>query len=164
VLRRGHSIIGLAAVVCALITSCSNDSDSERGSNTVPGAMTTTPEASAEFCAFGERFVDRGTAMAAAMDSTDAALLQSATDETTTQLEGMTASAPGEIADDLAVVRSLYAEFVAVLKGGNYDLVALSTDPAAQAVVDKLNDPQATTASTRLDAFLTDACGITTES
>ena len=98
------------------------------------------------------------------MDSNDGAMLQAATGETTTQLEGMTKSAPTEIAADLAVVSSLYAEFVAVLEGGSYDLVALSSDPVAQAVVEKLNSPEASNSSTKVDAFLTDACGITSES
>ena len=162
--RKAQSIIGFAAIVGVSITGCSSDSDSRSEATTKPVASSPAPEASAEFCSFGEQFLDRGTALTAAMDSNDAALLQAATGETTTQIEGMTKSAPPEIADDLAVVRSLYAEFVGVLEGGDYDLVALSADPVAQAVVEKLNSPDASNASTNLDAFLTDACGITTES
>ena len=162
--RKAQSIIGFAAVIGVSIAGCSSDSDSASESTTKPVATSPPAEASAEFCSFGEQFLDRGTALAAAMDSNDAALLRAATGETTTQIEGMTTSAPPAIADDLAVVRSLYAEFVTVLEGGSYDLVALSTDPTAQAVVDKLNSPDASNASTRLDSFLTEACGITTES
>jgi hypothetical protein len=164
VFRKAQSIIGFTAIVGVSIAGCTSDSDSASESTIRPVASASAPDASAEFCSFGEQFLDRGTALTAAMDSNDATLLRAATGETTTQIDGMTASAPPDIADDLAVVRSLYAEFVTVLEGGSYDLVALSTDPAAQAVVEKLNSPEASNASTRLDTFLTDACGIITES
>jgi hypothetical protein len=170
VFRRAQSIIGFgatigfAAIIGVSIAGCSSDSDSAGGSTTQSQPTSPRPEASAEFCSFGEQFLDRGTALTAAMEGNDATLLKAATDDTTAQIDGMTTSAPTQIAADLAVVRSLYAEFVAVLDGGNYDLVALSSDPAAQAVVDKLNSPEASNASSRVETFLTDACGITTES
>ena len=162
--RKAHSIIGFAAIVGVFLAGCSSDSDSTSESSTTSTATSPAPTASGEFCSFGEQFLDRGIALTAAMESNDATLLKAATGDTTTQIDGMTSSAPTDIAADLAVVRSLYAEFVAVLDAGSYDLVALSSDPAAQAVVDKLNSPEASNASSRVESFLTDACGITTES
>jgi len=149
--------IGFLIVAGVFASACTSDSTSSP-------AGSTAPQASGEFCSFGEKFLDRGEAMTEAFDGNDPRLLQAATAGTTAQVDGMVAHAPAQIAADLAVVQATYKEFVAVLESGDYDLVALTGDPEAQAVIDSLDSPDVSNASTRVDTFLTQACGITTQS
>ncbi len=171
--------VSLAA--CGGDDSGSSASDEGSDSTEAPAASSDAPDSSAggdesaattgapdfsgdgggEFCSqaqgFDEVFGDE------AFQSNDPADLEdqfNASQEASAQLEE---SAPDEIKADVAILADAIGGLIEVFAAADYDFTQLASDPEAIAQLEAFSSAEITDASTRVEAYLTEVCGISTD-
>ncbi len=125
------------------------------------GAPDFSGEGGGEFCSqaqgFDEVFGDE------AFQSNDPADLEDQFNASQQALADLENSAPDEIKEDVGVIADALAGLIEVFEAANYDFTALAQDPEAIAQLEAFSSSEITDASTRVEAYLTEVCGISTE-
>ena len=127
------------------------DGDGDGDATTSSAVPSFTGEGGEEFCAMNEEF-DLDNAFANAQSPED---LEASFEQVVTALDEMAQAAPAEISDDVAAVSEAWEGLREPLEEAGWDL--LQVDPAV------FNSPdlaQLEDSSARLDAYLSDVCGI----
>jgi hypothetical protein len=184
-LRKPLALLFAAAFTVSLAACGGDDSSSasDEGSDSTeaPAASSDAPDSSAggdesaattgapdfsgdgggEFCSqaqgFDEVFGDE------AFQSNDPADLEdqfNASQEALAQLEE---SAPDEIKADVAILADAIGGLIEVFAAADYDFTQLASDPEAIAQLEAFSSAEITDASTRVEAYLTEVCGISTD-
>ena len=125
------------------------------------GAPDFSGEGGGEFCSqaqgFDEVFGDE------AFQSNDPADLEDQFNASQQALADLENSAPDEIKEDVGVIADALAGLIEVFEAANYDFTALAQDLEAIAQLEAFSSSEITDASTRVKAYLTEVCGISTE-
>jgi hypothetical protein len=182
-LRKPLALLFAAAFTVSLVACGGDDSGSsapDEGSDSTeaPAASSEAPDSSAggdesaastgapdfsgegggEFCSqaqgFDEVFGDE------AFQSNDPANLEDQFNASQQALAELENSAPDEIKDDVGIIADALAGLIEVFSAANYDFTALAQDPEAIAQLEAFSSAEITDASTRVEAYLTEVCGI----
>jgi hypothetical protein len=180
-----------AAVSVAVLAGCGGDNSStvatappatnaSSGSATTGGSgattsgsnqnssVTTTPtfsgNANSEFCNFAKQISSSDLANSLSENSGD---LKATFDKLQQTLQQAYDKAPGEIKNDLATVQSTFKSYADFLAQYNYDFQkiaqAAAEDPSVlQKAQSALDDQKFTDATSRIDAYAQQVCGIQT--
>jgi hypothetical protein len=162
-MRRLLVTIGLVAVLAT--TACGNDSKKESSDTTAaPAAQaTTTPGAtvdtkftgkgSAQFCALAKTYGDKSGQLVPSLSNP--AQLRTIFKDLQVAVKQAVDVAPSEIKADVTLLANFYNDFAAALEKVNYDFTKVPPD-----ISRKLQDPQFQQATTRLDAYTKQVCGL----
>lgn len=77
-------------------------------------------------------------------------------------LKTLEKSAPDEIKADVKTVSDAFTSLIAVFESANYDVTKLTQDPAALAKLESFSGQEVQDASTRIEAYFSQVCGIST--
>jgi hypothetical protein len=144
-------------------TGASSATTSSAGQNS---AATTTPtfsgNANSDFCNFAKQISSSDLANSLSENSGD---LKATFDKLQQTLQQAYDKAPSEIKNDLATVQSTFKSYAAFLAQYNYDFQkiaqAAAEDPSVlQKAQGALDDPKFTDATSRIDAYAQQVCGI----
>jgi hypothetical protein len=182
-LRKPLALLFAAAFTVSLVACGGDDSDSsapDEGSDSTeaPAASSDAPDSSAggdesaattgapdfsgegggEFCSqaqgFDEAFSDE------AFQPDDPADLEDQFNASQQALADLEDSAPDEIKEDVGILADAFASLIEVFESVNYDFTQLAQDPEAVAQLEAFNSAEITDATTRIEAYLTEVCGI----
>ena len=95
-------------------------------------------------------------------NSNDPAALQNDFEQAQGALEDLAKSAPDEIKDDVKTISDALTSLISVFESANYDFTKLAQDPEALAKLESFSSQEVTDASARVEAYLTQVCGIST--
>jgi hypothetical protein len=141
----------------------SGGADTSSGSGS---ADTTAPNfsgsGSKEFCAQAKGFQDTFGSNDAFGQSSDPAQLKDDFSKAEDALKQLESSAPDEIKADVKTVSESLSSLIAVFESANYDFTKLAQDPAALAKLESFDSQEVQDASTRIEAYFSQVCGIST--
>jgi hypothetical protein len=136
------------------------------GDTSSGSADTTAPNfsgsGSKEFCAQAKGFQDTFGSSDAFGQSTDPAQLKDDFSKAEDALKQLESSAPDEIKADVKTVSESLSSLIAVFESANYDFTKLAQDPAALAKLESFDSQEVQDASTRIEAYFSQVCGIST--
>jgi hypothetical protein len=181
--RKPLALLFAAAFTISLAACGGDDGDSsasDEGSESTeaPAASSETPDSSAggdesaattaapdfsgeggdEFCGEAQGFNE--VFSGEAFQSDDPANLEEQFNASQQALEQLEESAPDEIKEDVGIIADALAGLIDVFASANYDFTQLAQDPEAIAQLEAFNSQEITDASTRVEAYLTEVCGI----
>lgn len=143
-MRRLVMILMVAALAGAACSSGSDDSASGDG-------------ASVDFCENARQIVD-GSTLLQDVDFNDTDATRVAFEDFKTLVDNAASSAPSEIADDVALVKAFFDEFLTALEAADYNAVA-----ALGALGDSsIDQEELTAANARVSDYTSSECGIDT--
>ena len=129
-------------------------------------ADTTAPNFSGsggeEFCAQAKGFEDTFGSNDAFGQSSDPAQLKDDFSKAQDALKQLESSAPDEIKADVKTVSEAMSSLISVFESANYDFTKLAEDPAALAKLESFDSQEVQDASTRIEAYFSQVCGIST--
>ena len=77
-------------------------------------------------------------------------------------LKQLESSAPDEIKADVTTVSEAFTSLISVFESANYDFTKLAQDPEALAKLESFSGQEVQDASTRIEAYFSQVCGIST--
>ena len=78
------------------------------------------------------------------------------------RLKQLESSAPDEIKADVKTVSEAMSSLISVFESANYDFTKLAQDPEALAKLESFDGQEVQDASTRIEAYFAQVCGIST--
>jgi hypothetical protein len=117
---------------------------------------------SKEFCAQAKGFQDTFGQNADFGQSSDPAQLKDDFSKAEDALKQLESSAPDEIKADVKTVSESLSSLISVFESANYDFTKLAQDPAALAKLESFDSQEVQDASTRIEAYFSQVCGIST--
>jgi len=136
--------------------------DTSGGSAGTTAAPNFSGSGSKEFCAQAKGFQDTFGSSDAFGQSTDPAQLKDDFSKAEDALKQLESSAPDEIKADVKTVSESLSSLIAVFESANYDFTKLAQDPAALAKLESFDSQEVQDASTRIEAYFSQVCGIST--
>lgn len=113
------------------------------------------------FCSQAQGFEDTfgGEDFAASTDPNELRDDYAKAQDALSQLED---SAPDEIKGDVQIVSDAMSQLIEVFESADYDFTKLANDPEALAKLESFGSQEVQDASTRVEAYLNDVCGLDT--
>ena len=182
-LRKPLSLLFAAAIVLTL-AACGDDSGSATATTSgssgseAPAASSGAPDTgsssagttaapnfsgsgSEEFCAQAKGF-DETLGASDFGQSSDPAQVKESFTKAQDALKQLESSAPDEIKADVKTVSEAFTSLISVFESANYDFTKLAQDPAALAKLESFSGQEVQDASTRIEAYFSQVCGINT--
>ncbi len=137
---------------------------SDTGSGSGSADTTEVPDFSGsgggEFCGQAQEFDQLFGDQSFAAD--DPAAIEDSFNQAQDALDQLASSAPDEIKADVNTVKAALDSLVEVFESADYDFTKLAQDPEALAKLESFDSQEVTDASARVQAYLTQVCGIET--
>lgn len=163
--KRSTSLLLGAFAVTALLGACSDDKKSDGGAastGTAPGIGSTSPgtvTSDADYCSKLKAYrITRDEMGSIIMDSGDATATKNAFATEQSMLHDLDKNPPTEIAADVHTMTIALDKIISIFDKYDWDMQALSTAPENAEMTSTMDNADA--AATRLDAYMTDVCGI----
>jgi len=138
------------------------DTSSGSGSAGTTAAPNFSGSGGEEFCAQAKGFEDTFGSSDSFGQSTDPAQLKDDFSKAEDALKQLESSAPDEIKADVKTVSESLSSLISVFESVNYDFTKLAQDPAALAKLESFDSQEVQDASTRIEAYFSQVCGIST--
>ncbi len=135
-----------------------SDGGSSAGTTAVPNFSGSGGD---KFCSQAKGFQDSFGANDFS-NSSDPAALKDQFAKAEDALKQLESSAPDEIKADVKTVSAAFSSLISVFESANYDFTKLAQDPAALAKLESFSGQEVTDASTRIEAYFSQVCGIST--
>jgi hypothetical protein len=139
----------------------SGAADTSSGSAGTTAAPNFSGSGSQEFCAQAQGF-DQTLGSSDFGQSSDPAQLKDNFAKAQDALKTLEKSAPDEIKADVKTVSDAFTSLIAVFESANYDFTKLAQDPEALAKLEGFDSQEVQDASTRIEAYFSQVCGIST--
>jgi hypothetical protein len=135
--------------------------DTGSGSAGTTAAPNFSGSGSDKFCAQAKGF-DETLGATDFGQSSDPAQVKESFTKAQDALKQLEASAPDEIKADVTTVSEAFTSLIAVFESANYDFTKLAQDPEALAKLESFGGQEVQDASTRIEAYFSQVCGIST--